>query len=290
MSKLVVVFGSTGQQGGSVARALIKKGFKVRGVTRNTESEKATKLKELGAEIAKGDLDDVASIDDVVKGVYGVFLVTNYWEYMDKEREITQGKTVADACKRAGVKHLVYSGLELVKDKTGKECPHFDGKGFVEGYLDEIGIPNTSVRYPFYFETFIGQMVIQKQDDNTNQWTVPLKGPADGISVADAGPAVASVFENPKEFIGKKIGLSGDKLTPEEYMAILSKVTGKTYRYQYVPVDVYEKFPFPGAADMASMYNFYERFVLDRDIVLTKRLHPNVKNFETWAKGNKELL
>ena len=290
MSKLVVVFGSTGKQGGSVARALLQKGFKVRGITRDTESDKAKELKKLGAELAKGDLDDAASIDQAVEGAYGVFLVTNYWEFMDKEREIKQGKTVADACKRCGVKHLVYSGLEVVKEITGKDCPHFDGKGHIERYLDEIGIPNTSVRYAFYYENFIGQFLLQKQEDNTNQWTVCLKGPMDAISVEDGGPAVASVFENPKEYIGRKIGLSGDKLTPEEYMSILTKVTGKTYRYQYVPVEVFEKFPFPAADDMAAMFDYYERYKLDRDISLTKRLNPQTKGFEAWAKEKKDIL
>ena len=290
MSKLVVVFGSTGKQGGPVARALLQRGFKVRGITRNTESDKAKELKKLGVEIAKGDMDDAASIDEAVKGAYGVFLVTNFWEYLDKEREIKQGKTVADACKRSGVKHLVYSGLKEIKDIVGKDCPHFDSKGYVERYLDEIGIPNTSVRYPFYYENFIGQFLIQKQDDNTNQWTVCVKGPIHAISVEDGGPAVASVFENPKEYIGRKIGISGEKITPEEYMSILTKVTGKTYRYQYVPVEVFEKFPFPGADDMAVMFDYFERFGLDRDIGLTKRLNPQTKGFEAWAKENKDII
>ena len=35
MSKLITVFGSMGQQGGSVARALLDKGFKVLGVTKS---------------------------------------------------------------------------------------------------------------------------------------------------------------------------------------------------------------------------------------------------------------
>ena len=290
MSKLVVVFGSTGKQGGSVARALLQKGFKVRGITRNTESDKAKELKKLGAELAKGDLDDATSIDQALKGAYGVFLVTNYFEYLDKEREIKQGKTVADACKRSGVKHLVYSGLELVKDITGKDCPHFDGKGHIERYLDEIGIPNTSVRYAFYYENFIGEFSIQKQDDNTNQWTVCMKGPMDGISVYDGGPAIASVFENPKEYIGRKIGISGEKITPEEYMSILTKVTGKTYHSKFLPVEVFEKLPFPGADDFAAMFDFYERGNPDRDIGLTKRLNPQTKGFEAWAKENKDIV
>ena len=286
MGKLIVVFGSTGRQGGSVARALLKRGFKVRGVTRNTESEKAKDLEKIGVELAKGDLDDPSSLDAVVAGAYGVFLVTNFWEFMNKEREAKQGKTGADACKKAGVKHLVYSGVEVVKDITGKDCPHFDGKGEVERYIDQIGVPNTSVRYSFYYENFIGNFMI----DDSKLLTLCMKGPMDGVSVEDGGPAVASVFEQPDEFIGKKIGLSGDKLTPEEYMSILAKVTGKPYRFQYVPGEVYEKFPFPGADDLAAMFDFYENHNPDRDVALTRRLNPQARGFETWAKENKDII
>ncbi len=50
MSKVIVVFGATGAQGGSVVRALVKdkRNFTVRAVTRNAESPKAKVLAELG--------------------------------------------------------------------------------------------------------------------------------------------------------------------------------------------------------------------------------------------------
>jgi len=38
--------------------------------------------------------------------------VTQYWEKMDASLEVTQGKLIADACKEAGVEHLIYSSLE----------------------------------------------------------------------------------------------------------------------------------------------------------------------------------
>ena len=102
MSKLIAVFGATGAQGGTVARNLLKKGFKVRGITRNPNSEKAEALRKLGAEVAKGNLDDNDSVRQVVEGAAGVFLVTNFWEGMDREKEISQGKRVTDACKIDG--------------------------------------------------------------------------------------------------------------------------------------------------------------------------------------------
>ncbi len=47
--KLVVVFGATGAQGGSVAQALAKDNyFKVRAVTRNASSDKARALEDQG--------------------------------------------------------------------------------------------------------------------------------------------------------------------------------------------------------------------------------------------------
>lgn len=36
------------------------------------------------------------SLEKALKGAYAVFAVTNYWEKMDEELEIRQGKLVAD--------------------------------------------------------------------------------------------------------------------------------------------------------------------------------------------------
>ncbi len=79
MAKLITVFGATGKQGGAVARALLAtKGFQVRAVTRNPDSEVAKALKTAGAEVVKADLSDAASVETAVQGTYGVFLVTDY--------------------------------------------------------------------------------------------------------------------------------------------------------------------------------------------------------------------
>lgn len=44
-------------------------------------------------------------------GAAAVFTMTNYWEKMDMELEIQQGKNLADAAKEAGVNHYIWSSL-----------------------------------------------------------------------------------------------------------------------------------------------------------------------------------
>ena len=56
MSKLITVFGATGNQGGSVIRAILadpklKSEFKIRGVTRDPSKRAAEELKKLGVEV-----------------------------------------------------------------------------------------------------------------------------------------------------------------------------------------------------------------------------------------------
>ena len=51
-----------------------------------------------------------------------------------------QGKNAVDACKEAGIKHLVYSGLENCVKLTGKPVVHFDSKGVIEEYIQEEGL------------------------------------------------------------------------------------------------------------------------------------------------------
>ena len=43
-----------------------------------------------GAVIGTADLDDTESLESAVRGTDVMFLVTHYWEHMDKEKETQQ--------------------------------------------------------------------------------------------------------------------------------------------------------------------------------------------------------
>ena len=57
-SKIILVTGATGTQGGAVARELVKRGYSVQGLSRNPGSQRALELTELGIRVIKGDFDD----------------------------------------------------------------------------------------------------------------------------------------------------------------------------------------------------------------------------------------
>src|SRR5260370_35235493 len=61
-SKLVLVTGATGKQGGAVVEALLTRGHQVRAMTRNSASPAANRLRGQGVEIAVGDFTDQDSL------------------------------------------------------------------------------------------------------------------------------------------------------------------------------------------------------------------------------------
>ncbi|XP_069590917.1 nmrA-like family domain-containing protein 1 [Ranitomeya imitator] len=290
--RLVVVFGATGAQGGSVAAALLDDGtFEVRAVTRDTSKPAAVKLKEAGAEVVSADLDDEKSLEAALSGAYGAFVVTNAFEGSKKDKEIIQGKLVADLCKRLNLEIVVYSGLENVKKTTGGKLhvPHFDSKGEVEEYFREIGCPMASVRVAFYYENLLHEFKPQKSDDGK----VFLLGlpmgdvPLDGISVEDLGPIVVAILKSPACYKGKDIGLSAGKLLVEEYAKIMSTISKKIIKDAKMLPEKFEEHG--GDHHMGNMFRFY-RMKPDRDVEHTRKLHPKIRSFHQWMEEKKEAF
>ena len=60
---LILVSEATGNQRGAVARRLLKRGFRVRALRRDTQKPEAQALVEGGAEVVRGDLNNRSSVD-----------------------------------------------------------------------------------------------------------------------------------------------------------------------------------------------------------------------------------
>jgi uncharacterized protein YbjT (DUF2867 family) len=147
----ILVTGATGNQGGAIARHLLQRGnFKVRAFVRDPNKPAAQALKQAGAELVAGDLNDQTSLDRALQEAYGVFSIQNFQAGLDTE--IRQGRMVADAAKAAGVQHFVYSSVGSAERNTG--IPHFDSKFQVEEYIRSIALPHTILRPVFFFYNY----------------------------------------------------------------------------------------------------------------------------------------
>ena len=288
--KKILVFGATGAQGGSVARHLLSRGkFDVRALTRNASSPAAQALREAGAEVVEGNLDDRASLRAALEGIYGVFGVTNFWEHFDKEAE--QGRNLINAVAGADVEHLVYSSLPPIANATGGalRSPHFDIKAEHEEYARSLGIPATFIHVPFYYENFLYFLPPKPVGDGTYQFGFPQGDtPLAAMSVADVGRIVAVIFENREEYIGKVVKLAADELPPAAYAEAMSRRVGKEIRYAYIPRETFAAFGFPGAEDLADMFEFYRLHMPSRknDITALRAIAPEIQSFDTWLEKN----
>ena len=74
--------GATGNQGGSVAKLLLKypQEYRVRAITRDAHSSKSKELEVMGAEVVQADLTQPETLNRAVDGCWGVFGVTNFYD------------------------------------------------------------------------------------------------------------------------------------------------------------------------------------------------------------------
>ena len=309
--KIIVVFGSTGAQGGGVVRAILNDSnseFAVRAVTRDPNSDKAQALAKMGAEVVKGEIDDLQSLKRILSGAYGAYFVTFFWDHFSPEKEKSEAKNMAEAAKEAGLKHVIWSTLEDTRKYIplddnrmptlqGKyKVPHFDAKGESNQYFIDAKVPVTFLLTTFYWENMLYfGMGPKKGADGKLAITFPMGDKKlSGIAAEDIGKCAYGIFKRGNELIGKTIGIAGEQLDCNEMAKALTKTLGKEVTYNEITPEQYRNLGFPGADDLGNMFQFYRDFedVFDstRDVKFAKELDPELKSFEMWLAENAERM
>ncbi len=177
-------------------------------LTRNTQSPAAQNLRNKGANVVKGDLDDSDSLERAVKDVESIFLMGTPFED-GTEGETRRGKLMADIAKENKVEHLVYSSVANADKNTG--IPHFESKYKVEQHIKNLGIPYTIIGPTFFMENLLGPGLQQ------GQLALPLS--SSSILQQSALENIAEfsvlVLERSKQFLGKRIDIASDEVTEE---------------------------------------------------------------------------
>ena len=309
--KIITVFGATGAQGGGLVRAIAtdrNSEFTARAVTRDPNSDKAKELAKLGAEVVFGDLGNAESVHKALEGAYGAFFVTFFWAHYSPEQEKAEAALFAKAAKEAGIKHAIWSTLEDTRELVPLDddrmptindiykVPHFDAKGESNKEFTQAGVPTTFFHCSFYWENFIYFGAGPKRgQDGKLALTLPIgEAKMAGIATDDIGKCAYGIFKNPTQYIGKYVGVAGEHLTGQQMADALSKALGEPVIYNKVTADVYRSFGFPGAIELGNMFQIYDEFeekVNDlRDVKISKKLNPELQNFEQWLSRNAKKI
>jgi len=309
--KIIAVVGATGAQGGGLVRAIVVDpggSFTARAITRDVNSAKARALADSGAEVVAADVDDEASLAAALKGAYGAYFVTFFWEHFSPEKEKAQIGNMARAAKAAGLKHVIWSTLEDTRQwiplsdtrmptlMSQYKVPHFDAKGESNKVFIDLGVPTTFLFTSFYWDNLIYfGMGPRKGPDGKLAFTLPMgdrKLP--GIAAEDIGKCAYGIFKKGSEYIGKSVGIAGEHLTGKQMAGALSVALGQEVVHNAVSPEVFRSFGFPGAEDLGNMFQFnhdFEHvFCAARSISVSRALNPSLQTFETWLARNKASI
>jgi uncharacterized protein YbjT (DUF2867 family) len=174
------------------------------------------------------------------------------------------------------------------------KVPHFDGKGEADALFE--GLPVTFLLTSFYWDNLIHfGMGPRRRADGRLAFTLPMGNKKlPGIAAQDIGRAAYALFGRGAEVVGKRIGIAGEHLTGAQMAAALSSALGREVVHDAMSPADYRKLDFPGADDLANMFQYkaeFEReFCGSRDLALSRSLNPRLQTFAQWLAANKERI
>jgi uncharacterized protein YbjT (DUF2867 family) len=277
--RTIAITGVTGTQGGAAARQLIATGWRVRGLTRNASGEGARRAAAAGVELVEGDMGDPMALDRLMRDAYGAYAVTDFFRN-GLEREVQQGRAVADAAARAGVKHVVFPSLALSDQNTG--IPYFEAKVAIERHIAALKLPATVLRISIFMEDLVVSKYAPPIWWGTVRRTVGPDKRLFWIAAEDVGAIVARVFAAPEKWIGRAIMLAGDFKSFNEAREVFRRVTGKTPLGIPAPLWLCRRVV---NADLVPMWEWLGRNPVEGDMAPVRELHPDTKDMESWLRA-----
>lgn len=298
---LITITGILGKQGRSAAHSLLQSGrYRVRGITRRTNSPEGLSLIEQGVELISLPLDLGHQKDfvEAFRGSDGVFMMTPGIA-PPQTHELELGKQLADAAVDAGAKHIIFSSLENVDKITGgrKFAPHFTDKAGVEEYIRTLPVTSSFIYMAFFYTNFM-EFYTPYLDGDT--LVFPIYLPKDFRApfvdpLTATGPAVLEIFSNPEQYAGKSLPVIGDIISPQEMVDTFARVTGRKVAYSsaFTRESFLHHFPafspnellvseILGMAEYAVEYGYFSN---DRDLLWSRQANPDILSWEQFLRN-----
>ncbi|KAM3535336.1 hypothetical protein MY4038_001390 [Beauveria bassiana] len=270
--KTIAVINASGRQAASLIRVATAVGYHVRAQLRNKEGVIATEVAtnpnvtcivgelytrhqptEANKDVTQnGPLSGVGVNHDLInnlfRGVQLAFINTTF--YGD---ELAIGKALADAAKKAGIQHYIYSSMpdHAAYNKNWPSLPLWAPKHKVEEYVRQLDLPATFVYTGIYNNNFTSLpyplFCTEIQDDGSFVWQAPFHEDAKLPwldAEHDVGPAILQLFKDGvSKWRNERIALSYEYLTPKQACELFSRGVGRPVRYVRGPIDLKVRIP-----------------------------------------------
>lgn len=144
---MILITGAAGHLGMAVLHHLLRTVPASQLVALVRSEQKGAALAAQGVALRIGDYNDVASLDQAMRGIEKVLLISAL--SLDRLRG---HQHVIDAAQRAGVQHLAYTGVTMQNEATSPLTPIMASHFQTEDYLRASGVPFTLLRNGLYAE------------------------------------------------------------------------------------------------------------------------------------------
>ncbi|KAF9732412.1 hypothetical protein PMIN03_012052 [Paraphaeosphaeria minitans] len=253
--QLLVVFGATGNQGGSVAHAVLddhalSQRYAVRAVTRNTSNPKAQDLKSRGAEVISANMDDPSSLPAALHRADFVFAVTvTSYDGNTRAIETRQATALIDEAVAQGASYIIWSSMSHPATASGGKLTHvdsFDVKAEIETYLRKQPVRSAFFAPGTFMQNFTSSMAPRLSPTGDGSYVLANLLRAESrqplIDITDAGAWVAAILAHPDRYEGRFFAAAERMYSQAEIVDVLSRVSGKTVRHVQVGDEVYKGF------------------------------------------------
>ena len=217
---MILVTGATGKVGSEAVRLLRQREIPVRALVRS--QAKAAPLAQAGAEIAEGDLEEPGTLDEAMKGITTVVLVS--------PGVPAQEINVIDSAVRAGAGHVV-----KITSNASADSPiaRRRWQTEIETALAASGLDHTLLRGNAYMQNTLALAPAIAKTSSFGSSTGA--GRLGMIDARDVGAVAAEIAASPAPHVTKTYWLTGPELLSyADVAAVLSTVLGRRITYRQV--------------------------------------------------------
>jgi uncharacterized protein YbjT (DUF2867 family) len=225
MKKIIVVAGATGDLGGRIVRALLKKNAEVHALVRaSTDVDKVKNLEQMGVKVFRVDMSDSK---EIAKACEGASCVVSALAGL-RDVIITTQKKLLDGAVMANVPHFIPSdfSIDFTNLEVGKNR-NLDLRREFHQYLDETPIAAITIFNGPFMDLLTGQMpmILDKQ-----KWILYWGNPDQSIdftTMDDTAEFTANVALD--DATPRFLRIAGDQITPRQMVKVVSDISGKEF-------------------------------------------------------------